>query len=119
MRTNRRRPYGTGAASILFVSLLLAISCAAVFATKIGDIKKAPSSYDGKTVTVSGKVTGAHNLLVVKYFDVDDGTGEIPVVTQNELPKEGDAVRVKGTVNQAFVLGDARLVVIVEEPPKR
>jgi hypothetical protein len=99
--------------------VVAATACAAVFATKIGDIQKSPGTYDGKAVTVAGKVTSTHNLLVVKYYQVDDGSGEIAVVTQNALPNEGDKVRVKGTVNQAFALGSAHLVVIVEEPPAR
>lgn len=108
-----------------FAALLLAFgffalgSCAALLATKIGDIRKAPDSYEGKTVSISGKVTSAHNLVLVKYYEVDDGTGEIPVVTQSQLPKEGEEVHVKGRVDQAFVLGTAHLVVIVEQPPKR
>ncbi len=115
----RRRRYNPGAFLAAAAAFALLASCAALFATKIGDIKKTPSAYDGKTVTISGKVTSSHNLLVVKYYQVDDGTGEIPVVTQSELPREGDDVHVKGTVNQAFVLGTARLVVIVEQPPSR
>jgi len=103
----------------LALGLLALAGCAALVGTRIADIKKAPSAYDGKTVRITGKVTSAHNLLLVKYYAVDDGTGEIPVVTQSELPKEGESVRVKGRVDQAFVLGSARLVVIVEEPPER
>ena len=108
-----------GAFFLVAAALATLASCAALFATKIGDIKKTPTAYDGKTVTIAGKVTSAHNLLVVKYYQVDDGTGEIPVVTQSELPHEGEDVHVKGTVNQAFVLGTARLVVIVEQAPSR
>ena len=119
MTARCRRYRGPGAATILLFGLLAVGSCAALFATKIAEIKKTPSSYEGKTVTISGRVTSAHNLVLVKYYEVDDGTGEIPVVTQSELPKEGDSVRVKGKVDQAFVLGSARLVVIVEEPPSR
>jgi hypothetical protein len=118
MPVPRRRHHAPNAATGL-LALLAVASCAALFATKIGDIKKAPSSYEGQTVTISGKVTSTHNLLLVKYYEVDDGTGEIPVVTQSELPKEGEEVRVKGKVDQAFVLGSARLVVIVEQPPTR
>ncbi len=119
MNIRRSRRGGPCTAVFLAAGWLTLGSCAALLATKIADIKKAPSSYDGKTVTISGKVTSAHNLLVVKYYQVDDGTGEVPVVTQSELPKEGDIVHVKGTVNQAFVLGTARLVVIVEQAPSR
>ncbi len=93
--------------------------CAAIFATKIGDIEKAPGQYDGRNVTIAGKVTATHDLLVVKYYEVDDGTGEIAVVTDSALPKEGEHVRVKGQVKQAFAIGTARLVVIVEQPPSR
>jgi len=113
-----RRGATSDAVLLLFGFVALA-SCAAIFATKIADIKKTPGTYDGRTVTVTGKVTSTHNLLVVKYYEVEDGTGEIPVVTESALPKEGDRVRVKGRVSQAFALGTARLVVIVEEPPSR
>jgi hypothetical protein len=40
-------------------------------------------------------------------------------VTASALPGEGKSVTVKGKVNQAFSLGAAHLVVIVEEPPRR
>jgi hypothetical protein len=119
MNIRRCRRDGNRAVVLGTSGLLVLASCAAVFATRIADIQNAPTKYDGREVTVAGKVTSAHNLLVVKYYEVDDGTGEIPVVTQSELPKKGDKVRVKGRVNQAFVLGTAHLVVIVEEPPSR
>ena len=113
------RRSASSAVVLLLCDFIVLASCAAIFATKIADIKKTPGTYDGRTVTVTGKVTSTHNLLVVKYYEVEDGTGEIPVVTESALPKEGDRVRVKGRVSQAFALGTARLVVIVEEPPSR
>jgi hypothetical protein len=100
-------------------SLVVVAACASLLATKIGDIQKEPGKYDGKKVTVVGKVTAAHNLLVAKYYEIDDGTGRIAVVTQSALPNEGDSVTVKGKVNQAFAVGSAHLVVIVEETPSR
>jgi len=103
----------------ILCGLVLLTSCAAILATKIGDIKKTPGAFEGRTLTIAGKVTSTHDLLVVKYYEVDDGTGAIPVVTESALPKEGESVRVKGRVNQAFAVGTARLVVIVEEPPPR
>jgi hypothetical protein len=119
MTDRRFRRGGNRAAVLLLSGFFVLTSCAAILATKIGDIKKTPGAYDGRTVTIAGKVTSAHNLVVVKYYEVDDGTGEIPVVTESALPKEGHAVRVKGRVSQAFVLGTARFVVIVEEAPPR
>lgn len=116
-RSQRTVPW-TIASAGLAAALSLA-ACAALLTTKIGDIQKSPGQYDGQTVTISGTVSASHNLLVVKYYQVDDGSGQIAVVTDSALPKEGDHVRVKGKVNQAFAIGTARLVVIVEQPPSR
>jgi hypothetical protein len=64
-------------------------------------------------------VTSKVNLLVVKYFQLRDHSGEITVVTSAALPDEGKKVRVKGRVDQAFAIGSSRVVVIVEETPQR
>ncbi len=110
---------GAWLATIFLGAAVMVAACSTLFATRIGDILKSPGAYEGKEVTVAGKVTATHNLVVVKYFEVEDGTGSIAVVTQNALPTEGDEVRVKGEVNQAFAIGSARLVVIVEKAPSR
>lgn len=119
MRTQPQRFPPRGGMTLWLLGSLLVVACASLLATKIGYIQKAPGRYDGKSVTVAGKVTAAHNLLVVRYYEVDDGTGKIAVVTESAVPKEGDSVQVKGKVNQAFAIGSAHLVVIVEEPPSR
>lgn len=98
---------------------LLAAACGNLVATKIGRITASPSAYDGRAVTVRGEVTGRVNLAVVKFFRLRDDTGEIVVVTERALPAEGEKVRVKGTVKQAFALGELRAVVIVEHAPPR
>jgi aspartyl/asparaginyl-tRNA synthetase len=107
------------AAVLPLCGLVLLASCATILATKIADIKETPGAFEGRTVTIAGKVTSTYNLVLVKYYEVDDGTGTIPVVTESALPKEGESVRIKGRVNQAFAIGTARLVVVVEEPPPR
>lgn len=98
--------------------LLMLCQCSALTSTKIGDIKNHPREYAGKEVTVSGEVTGTFSLLVVKYFTLRDGTGEITVVTQRPMPKEGERLKVKGTVREAFSLGAETLLVIEEKPEK-
>ncbi len=95
------------------------VACSTMFATKVGDILSSPGAYEGKDVTIAGNVTTTHNLVFVKYYQVNDGSGEIAVVTDSPLPKEGDKVQVKGRVNQAFAIGSSRLIVIVEKPPSR
>lgn len=118
--TDRFSRSGNNRAAVLVLcGFVVLSSCATILATKIADIRKTPGAFEGRTVTIAGKVTTTHDLLVVKYYEVDDGTGKIPVVTESALPKEGESVRIKGRVNQAFAIGTARLVVVVEEPPPR
>ncbi len=103
--------------AILFSSLML--SGCGLFSTPIGKILADPRAYAGKTVTVSGEVTQVFSLIFIKYFRLKDKTGEIVVVTDKPLPKVGTKISVKGTVQEAFSIGDQQLIVIVEEskPP--
>jgi len=105
------------AALILSVSILV-IGCNSLSATPINRILENPREYSGKTVTISGKVTEVFSLVFVKYFVVEDKTAEIVVVTNKPLPREGTKIMVKGTVEEAFSIGDKQLVVIVEEEAK-
>ncbi len=107
---------GLATCAVVAVALMLQIACAGLFATKIADIKKSPDKFANKVVTVAGTVDESHNLVLVHYYTVNDGSGTIAVVTKDALPKEGAKVVAKGTVNQAFKLGDASFLVIVEEP---
>ncbi len=99
---------------ILFSSLVLS-GCTGLFSTPIGKILADPRAYAGKTVTVSGEVTQVFSLIFIKYFRLRDKTGEIVVVTDKPLPKVGTKISVKGTVQEAFSIGDQQLIVIVEE----
>jgi hypothetical protein len=48
----------------------------------------------------------------VKYFVIRDGTGEVAVVTTRPLPKKGESIKVSGTVEEAFSIGDKQLLVV-------
>jgi hypothetical protein len=98
--------------------LFLLCQCSGLISTKIADIRNNPRHYADKEVTVSGEVTGTFSLVVVKYFTLRDNTGEITIVTQRALPKEGERLKVKGTVREAFSIGSESLLVIMEEPEK-
>ena len=100
--------------AILLSSLIL-FGCSGLFSTPIGKILADPRAYAGKTVTVSGEVTQIFSLVLIKYFRVRDETGEIIVVTGKPLPKVGTKVKVKGTVQEGFSIGDQQLIVIVEQ----
>jgi aspartyl/asparaginyl-tRNA synthetase len=109
----RNKTLKTGASIILF-SLLL-FGCDSLFTTSIRKILEDPRDYAGKTVTVSGEVTRVLGLGFIKYFKIRDGTGEITVVTEKPLPKVGTKIKVKGSVKEAFSIGDQQVVVIVEK----
>jgi hypothetical protein len=99
---------------ILFSSLIL-FGCGGLFSTPIGKILADPRAYAGKNVTVSGEVTQIFSLVFIKYFRLRDETGEIVIVTDKPLPKVGTKIKVKGTAQEAFSIGDQQLIVIVEQ----
>jgi len=87
--------------------------------TPIGSIIKNPRDYEGKVLTISGKVSNRMSLLVVKYYQLDDETGEIIVISDRPLPAIGEKVRVKGQVKEAFSLMDKQVLVFIEEFQKQ
>ena len=99
---------------ILLFSLLLC-HCSSLFTTPINKILENPRDYAGKTVTVSGKITRVFSFFIVKYFVVKDKTGGVTIVAEKALPKIGTKIKVKGTVKEAFSIGDQQLIVILEK----
>lgn len=95
-------------------SRLLAAAAFAVFTAacatgaSIGQVKTNPGRYVDKSVTVRGTVTSSWGIPLVplKMYQVDDGTGEILVVTDDErIPSKGARVKVTGKVGEFAVLG--------------
>jgi len=83
--------------------------------TPIKRIVENSRDYDGKTVTVSGEVKDVFSLFIIRYFIVEDSTGEIAVITPRPLPKKGTRISVTGKVSAAFSIGQTQTVVILEE----
>ncbi len=83
--------------------------------TAIEKIVSNPSAFTGKKVTIEGEVTDRTALFgVLKFYKVRDTSGEIIVVTRGSLPEMKSIVSVKGRVDDAFPLGDQKLVLFVE-----
>lgn len=99
---------------VILVTLFLC-SCDSLFTTPINKILENPRNYAGKTVTVSGEVTRVFSLIIVRYFVIRDSTGEVTIVTEKPLPKIGTKMKVEGTVEEAFAIGDQQLIVIFEK----
>src|SRR5947199_2523779 len=74
----------------------------------IADLQRHPGRYQDRTVSVSGVVTSSWGVPLVpfRFYKVDDGTGEVTVLSQSSrMPAKGEHVRVKGRVQDVAVLG--------------
>jgi hypothetical protein len=74
----------------------------------IADLQRHPGRYTDRTVSVSGVVTSSWGVPLVpfRFYKVDDGTGEVTVLSQSSrMPGKGEHVRVKGKVQDVAVLG--------------
>ena len=83
----------------------------------IKDITTAPANFEGKEVKLKGKVSNITKLpiLDLKSFTLQDGTGEISVATEGNLPAVGDKVALAGTVKSAAIIGGRSLGLQVQE----
>ena len=101
----------------MVVACLLSMSTMACRrTTRIGDIVADPRAFEGRTLSVRGEVGDTLNIVVLKAYSINDGSGTIYVVTDTAVPQRGESVGVTGKVNQAFAFGDKSLLVIHEDP---
>ncbi len=114
-----RRKYPLLAAPIFLVFLFSACDPVnKLTSTKIKDILDHPRNYEDKEVTVYGTVTNAVGLLVVKYFEIQDDTGTIKVVTDKLLPTKGEKLKVTGRM-AVIEVGTERWIVLREKSDKK
>jgi len=74
----------------------------------VAELRQNPGRYQDRTVTIEGTVTDAWGLPLVpfKMYKVNDGTGEVTVLSQSSrMPSRGAHVRVKGKVNEVGIFG--------------
>ena len=94
----------------LILSILGAVMIAGCAArgVRIAELKDRLTRYENKTVNVTGVVTSSWGIPLVpfKLYKVDDGTGEITVLSNSgRTPSKGTRVRVKGRVNEFATFG--------------
>ena len=87
----------------VLAALALGLACDQLLATKIGDVLKDPRGYEGKEITISGTVVEVVDIILHKGFVVDDGTGQLKVVTSRMLPVKGQKITVKGVIEPGIV----------------
>jgi hypothetical protein len=107
--------------SIAALSALLLAGCAAR-GVRIAELKGQPDKYERKTVSVTGVVTNSFGIPLVPFqlYNVDDGTGEITVVSRaNRSPSKGARVQVKGKVNEVAVFGGRSIGLHIDEDSRK
>jgi hypothetical protein len=99
--------------ALMFAVGLIASGCAlAVRTHNIGEVKSNPGRYVDHDIAVEGVVTESWGLPLVPYklYKVDDGTGEITVVSHDDrVPSKGARVRVRGKLQDVATLGGRSL----------
>jgi hypothetical protein len=92
------------------LALIAALSGCALTTRRpsVAELKYNPGRYQDHTVAIDGVVTSSWGapLVPLRFYKVDDGTGEVTVVSQSgHTPTRGAHVRVTGKVNDVATLG--------------
>jgi hypothetical protein len=96
------------AIALLALTVMMSGCALAVRRPSVAELKYNPGRYENKTVSIDGVVTSSWGvpLVPLKFYKVDDGTGEVTVISQGgRVPTRGAHVRVKGKVDDVATLG--------------
>ena len=101
-------------------ALALLVSGCALSARRstVQEIKYNPGRYHDRTVSIDGIVTSSWGVPLVpfKLYKVDDGTGEVTVVSQSgRTPTRGAHVRVTGRVSEVAMFGGSSVGLHIQE----
>ena len=102
-------------ARLAAVLSLLAVTSACALSLRnphVADLRHNPGRYQNHSVSIEGVVTNSWGvpLAPFKMYKVDDGTGEVTVLSQGfRTPTRGARVRVKGRVDELAVFGGQAL----------
>ena len=95
-------------ARFIAAALFAVFTAACASGASVGQLKTNPGRYVDKNVTVHGTVTSSWGIPLVplKMYRIDDGTGEILVVSDDDrIPSRGARVKVTGKVSEFAVFG--------------
>jgi hypothetical protein len=87
--------------------------------TTVADLKYNPGRYHDRTVSIDGVVTSSWSVPLVpfRFYKVDDGTGEVTVISQRGrgTVSKGARVRVKGKVGDVANFGGQAIGLHLQE----
>lgn len=99
-----------------FISLLIFfvfISCSNV--TDIKEIRNNPRNFEDKEVIIEGIVTGTFSLPLVSFFEINDGTDSIRVITSKSLPAKGQEIKIAGKVKYYTFFSESMMVIVEKD----
>ena len=90
-----------------FVLLTIAIASATACAStkKINDLLADPGRYRNDSVKLSGEVVDSYSLADRGAYRIDDGTGQLWIISEHGVPRKSARVTVTGTVREGFNFG--------------
>ena len=71
----------------------------------VNDILADPSRYRNHTVKLSGEVVDSYSVVNRGAYRIDDGTGQMWIVSEKGVPRKTARVTVKGRVREGFNFG--------------
>ena len=92
----------SGLLIVLAAGALASTACAS---KTVNQILADPSRYRDRQVRLSGAVVDSYSLANRGVYRIDDGTGELWVVSEVGVPRRRARVTVKGRVREGFNLG--------------
>lgn len=104
--------------ALLVVAALLSGCALTVRRPSVAELKYNPGRYHDRTVAIEGVVTSSWGipLMPVRLYRVNDGTGEVTVLSQGgRVPTRGARVRVKGRVGEVATLGGRSLGLHIQQ----
>jgi hypothetical protein len=86
--------------------VVLAAALTAGCATKsIHNVLADPTRYRDGQVQISGEVVDSYSVLGRGFYRVRDDSGQLWVMSERGVPRDGARVKVKGTIREPFNLG--------------
>jgi len=107
----------TRVAAVATLAVLVS-GCALTRRSTVQELKYNPGRYYDRKVAIDGIVTSSWGLPLVpfKLYKVDDGTGEVTVVSQGgRTPSRGAHVRVTGRVSEVATFGGSSVGLHIQE----
>jgi hypothetical protein len=116
-------PKSALALTLLFCILCLLTGCNSHHVNKIASIDDNPAAYAHKDVTVVGEVTKLYSFPLgitnIAAYRLNDGSGQIWIISQAGAPAVGDKVGVKGRVHAAGQYDGMDFGVVIQELQRR